>query len=125
MFGGPRPVEKSINFGPSMRRLLGHLAPERMILLGAILLAVTGIVMSVLGPKILGLATDVIFTGVIGATLPAGATKQQVVESLRAQGNNTFADMVDRLNIIPGQGIDWRSVSIWCPACSCGGRGTC
>ena len=107
MFGGPRPVEKSINFGPSMRRLLGHLAPERMILLGAILLAVTGIVMSVLGPKILGLATDVIFTGVIGATLPAGATKQQVVESLRAQGNNTFADMVDRLNIIPGQGIDF------------------
>jgi ATP-binding cassette, subfamily B, multidrug efflux pump len=107
MFGGPRPVEKSINFGPSMRRLLGHLAPERMILLGAILLAVIGIVMSVLGPKILGLATDVIFTGVIGATLPAGATKQQVVESLRAQGNNTFADMVDRLNIIPGQGIDF------------------
>ena len=107
MFGGPRPVEKSINFGPSMRRLLGHLAPERLILLGAILLAVTGIVMSVLGPKILGLATDVIFTGVIGATLPAGATKQQVVESLRAQGNNTFADMVDRLNIIPGQGIDF------------------
>ncbi|MDF2746376.1 MAG: putative transporter permease/ATP-binding protein [Propionibacteriaceae bacterium] len=107
MFGGPRPVEKSINFGPSMRRLLGHLAPERMILLGAILLAVTGIVMSVVGPKILGLATDVIFTGVIGATLPAGATKQQVVESLRAQGNNTFADMVDRLNIIPGQGIDF------------------
>jgi len=107
MFGGPRPVEKSINFGPSMRRLLGHLAPERMILLAAILLAVIGIVMSVLGPKILGLATDVIFTGVIGATLPAGATKQQVVESLRAQGNNTFADMVDRLNIIPGQGIDF------------------
>ena len=107
MWGGPRPVEKSINFGPSMRRLLWHLAPERMILLGVILLAVTGIVMSVLGPKILGLATDVIFTGVIGKTLPAGATKQQVVESLRAQGNNTFADMVDRLNIIPGQGIDF------------------
>ena len=107
MWGGPRPVEKSINFGPSMRRLLWHLAPERMILMGVILLAVTGIVMSVLGPKILGLATDVIFTGVIGETLPAGATKQQVVDSLRAQGNNTFADMVDRLNIIPGQGIDF------------------
>ena len=107
MWGGPQAVEKSINFGPSMRRLLWHLAPERMILLGVILLAVTGIVMSVLGPKILGLATDVIFTGVIGKTLPAGATKQQVVESLRAQGNNTFADMVDRLNVIPGQGIDF------------------
>ena len=107
MFGGPRPVEKSINFGPSMRRLLGHLAPERMILLGAILLAVIGITMSVLGPKILGWATDVIFTGVIGQSLPAGATKQQVVESLRAQGNDTYADMIDRLNVVPGQGIDF------------------
>jgi ATP-binding cassette subfamily B protein len=107
MFGGPQPVEKSINFGPSMRRLLGHLAPERMILLGVILLAVTGIAMSVLGPKILGWATDVIFTGVIGRNLPAGATKQQVVESLRAQGNDNVADMIDRLNVVPGQGIDF------------------
>ena len=72
MFGGPRPVEKSMNFGPSMRRLLGHLAPERMILLGVILLAVTGIAMSVLGPKILGWATDVIFTGVIGVRFAGG-----------------------------------------------------
>jgi ATP-binding cassette subfamily B multidrug efflux pump len=107
MFGGPRPVEKSISFGPSMRRLLGHLAPERMILLGAILLAVIGIAMSVIGPKILGWATDVIFTGVIGQSLPAGATKQQVVESLRAEGNDTYADMIDRLNVVPGQGIDF------------------
>jgi ATP-binding cassette, subfamily B, multidrug efflux pump len=107
MFGGPRPVEKSINFGPSMRRLLGHLAPERLILLGAVLLAVTGIAMSVLGPKILGWATDVIFTGVIGQSLPAGATKQQVVEALRAQGNDNYADMIDRLNVVPGQGIDF------------------
>jgi ATP-binding cassette, subfamily B, multidrug efflux pump len=107
MFGGPRPVEKSISFGPSMRRLLGHLAPERIVLLGAILLALIGIAMSVLGPKILGWATDVIFTGVIGQSLPAGATKQQVVESLRAQGNDTYADMIDRLNVVPGQGIDF------------------
>jgi ATP-binding cassette subfamily B multidrug efflux pump len=113
--GGPGPrmfgqqvVEKSINFGPSLRRLIGHLAPERMILVGVILLAITGIVMNVLGPKILGLATDVIFTGVIGKNLPAGATKAQVVEGLRAQGQDTFADMVERLNVVPGQGIDFQ-----------------
>jgi ATP-binding cassette, subfamily B, multidrug efflux pump len=104
---GQRPVEKSINFWPSLRRLIGHLAPERMILLWAILLAITGIVMNVLGPRILGMATDVIFTGVIGKSLPAGATKEQVVESLRAQGQGTYADMVQRLNVVPGQGIDF------------------
>ena len=27
--------------------------------------------------------------------------------ALRAEGNNTFADMVERLNVIPGQGIDF------------------
>ncbi|HET9648083.1 MAG TPA: ABC transporter ATP-binding protein [Microlunatus sp.] len=106
-FGGPGAVEKSINFGPSLRRLIGHLHPERLVLVGVILLAVSGIVMSVLGPKILGRATDVIFTGVIGKQLPPGATKEQVVEALRAQGQDTFADMVQRLDVVPGVGIDF------------------
>ncbi len=63
--------------------------------------------MNVLGPKILGLATDVIFTGIIGKDLPAGATKEQVVANLRATGDDTFADMVQRLDVIPGQGINF------------------
>ena len=107
MWGQARPVEKSLHFFPSLKRLLGHLAPERMILALVVLLAVAGIVMNVLGPKILGTATDVIFTGVLGKNLPSGATKEQVVAALRAQGKNTFADMVERLNVIPGHGIDF------------------
>jgi ATP-binding cassette, subfamily B, multidrug efflux pump len=107
MFGQVRPVEKSLNFLPSLRRLLGHLAPERMILTLAVLLAVAGIAMNVLGPKILGMATDVIFTGVLGKNLPSGASKEQVVAELRAQGNDQFADMIERLDVIPGQGIDF------------------
>jgi ATP-binding cassette, subfamily B, multidrug efflux pump len=107
MFGQARPVEKSLNFLPSLRRLLGHLAPERMILTLAVLLAVAGIAMNVLGPKILGMATDVIFTGVLGKNLPSGASKEQVVAELRAQGNDQFADMIERLDVIPGQGIDF------------------
>ncbi len=107
MFGQARPVEKSLNFLPSLRRLLGHLAPERMILVLAVLLAVAGIVMNVLGPKILGTATDVIFTGVLGKNMANGASKEQVVAELRAQGNGQFADMIQRLDVIPGQGIDF------------------
>jgi ATP-binding cassette, subfamily B, multidrug efflux pump len=107
MWGQARPVEKSLHFFPSLKRLLGHLAPERMILALVVLLAVAGIVMNVLGPKILGMATDVIFTGVLGKDLPSGATKEQVVAALRAQGRNTFADMIERLNVIPGHGIDF------------------
>jgi ATP-binding cassette, subfamily B, multidrug efflux pump len=106
-WGQARPVEKSLHFFPSLKRLLGHLAPERMVLTFAVLLAIAGIVMNVLGPKILGMATDVIFTGVLGKNLPSGATKEQVVAGLRAQGNGKFADMVERLDIVPGQGIDF------------------
>jgi ATP-binding cassette, subfamily B, multidrug efflux pump len=105
--GAPMPVEKSLNFGPSLRRLLGHLAPERLVLLFCIALAVGGIVLSVIGPKVLGWATDVIFTGAIGKMLPAGATKEQVIEQLRASGQGTFADLVSRLDVTPGQGIDF------------------
>jgi ATP-binding cassette subfamily B multidrug efflux pump len=48
MWGQARPVEKSLNFLPSLKRLLGHLAPERMILILVVLLAVVGVVMNVL-----------------------------------------------------------------------------
>ncbi len=107
---GPKAVEKSMTFGPSLRRLVGHLAPERMILILVIVLALSGITMSVVGPKILGRATDLIFTGIIGKQLPAGASKAEVIESLRAAGNTTFADLVQRLDVIPGQGIDFTAL---------------
>jgi ATP-binding cassette subfamily B multidrug efflux pump len=107
MWGQARPVEKSLHFFPSLKRLIGHLAPERMVLGLVVLLAVTGIAMNVLGPKILGMATDVIFTGVLGKDLPSGASKEQVVADLRAEGNDQFADMIERLNVVPGHGIDF------------------
>ncbi|MGI3782801.1 MAG: ABC transporter ATP-binding protein, partial [Janthinobacterium lividum] len=65
-FGGQRVAEKSLNFLPSLRRLLGELRPERWVLLGAVVLTIVGIGMSVLGPRILGMATDIIVTGVTG-----------------------------------------------------------
>ncbi len=99
--------EKSIDFLPSLKRLLGQLAPERLVLVGVVVLAVVGILFNVVGPRILGWATDVIFTGIVGKNLPAGATKEQVVAQLRAEGNTTYADLVAGLDVIPGQGIDF------------------
>ena len=49
-----------------------------------------------------------IFTGVIGQQRCRPAqTKEQVVARLRAEGNDTFADLVQRLDVVPGQGIDF------------------
>jgi ATP-binding cassette, subfamily B, multidrug efflux pump len=111
MFGGQVAVEKSLNFLPSFKRLLSHLVPERWILLGVVGLAIIGITFNVTGPRILGWATDVIFTGIIGKNLPAGVSKEQVVAQLRADGNSTFADMVSRLDVVPGQGIDFGALA--------------
>jgi ATP-binding cassette subfamily B protein len=53
------------------------------------------------------MATDVIFTGFIGKNLPSGAIKEQVIGCLASSGQPTFADMVERLNVVPGHGIDF------------------
>ena len=57
------PAEKTANFKQSLRRLLAMLRRERLGLAAVIALAVTSVTLSVLGPKMLGRATDVIFTG--------------------------------------------------------------
>ncbi len=106
MFGA-RAVEKPVSFGPSLRRLLRRLRPERLTIVMVILLAVGGILASVAGPRILGRGTDIIFTGVVGQHLPAGASKLQAVARLRASGQGVFADLVGRLDVVPGAGIDF------------------
>jgi ATP-binding cassette subfamily B multidrug efflux pump len=111
--GGPpwmsagMPTEKSANFGPSARRLLGRLRPQRLHLVAVIGLAVVSVVFSVLGPKILGRATDLIFSGVVGKQLPAGTTAQQAVDGVRASGNGRMADMLAHMHVVPGVGIDF------------------
>jgi ATP-binding cassette, subfamily B, multidrug efflux pump len=57
------PVERSKNFGASLRRLVTRLRPERTRIILVILLATTAITLSVVGPKILARATNIVFTG--------------------------------------------------------------
>ncbi len=105
--GMAMPTEKSLTFWPSAKRLLGRLRPYRLQLIFIILLAVASVSLSVIGPKILGRGTDVIFAGVVGKQLPAGVTLQQAVDQARASGNDTFADMLSHMDVIPGVGIDF------------------
>ncbi len=104
------PAERSRAFVPSARRLLGLLAPERSRLLLALGLALSSVVLTALGPKVLARATDLIFAGAVGSRLPAGVDKATVVAGLRARGQDTFADMVSAMDLVPGQGIDYAGV---------------
>jgi len=109
-FGGGAPVEKPMNFRRSVRRLLERLSPDRIKLAAVILLGVTSVAFMVIGPKILGRATDLIFAGAIGKRLPAGLTEAQVIATARASGNNNLADLLARMHVIPGQGIDFNAL---------------
>jgi ATP-binding cassette subfamily B multidrug efflux pump len=117
--GGPGPArwmaggmstEKSLDFKNSSRRLLSLLRPERFTI-GLLLLAgIVSVALSVLGPKILGHATDLIFAGVVGKTIPNGVSQDQAVAGLRAQGKTQLADMLASMHLSPGQGIDFTAV---------------
>jgi ATP-binding cassette, subfamily B, multidrug efflux pump len=108
MMGGP-PV-KAANFKGSMRRLVARLRDERRLVAAAGVLGIVSVALSVIGPKILGNATDLIFTGLIGGRLPAGATKAQAVAQLRATGQGRIADMVSAMDVVPGRGVDFGTV---------------
>jgi ATP-binding cassette, subfamily B, multidrug efflux pump len=105
------PVTKATDFRGSFRRLLGQLAPERGLVALVIVLAVVSVAFAVIGPKILGNATNDIFNGYISSTLPAGVSKDQIVAGLRARGENQLADMVSAMDLHPGQGIDFRALA--------------
>ncbi|GIF35838.1 ABC transporter ATP-binding protein [Actinoplanes xinjiangensis] len=107
MAGGP--PEKLQDFKGSTRRLLAMLKPQRLLVAGALVFGALGVFLSVLGPYLLGHATDVIFEGVIGRMpgYPPGATREQVIESLRADGQGTQADLLSGVDFTPGQGIDF------------------
>jgi ATP-binding cassette, subfamily B, multidrug efflux pump len=107
MMGAGMPAEKSLTFWPSARRLLGQLRPERGLALVVVLLTMASVGFSVIGPKILGNATNLIFEGIISAQLPAGSTQEQAIEAARASGNTGFADLLSGMTLTPGQGIDF------------------
>ncbi|WP_172125761.1 ABC transporter ATP-binding protein [Devosia sp. 919] len=109
-FGGGMVGQKAMSFGPSARRLVARLAPESAKALAVVALAVVSVALTALGPRILGRATDLIFSGLMGGQLPAGLSKAEAVATLRARGDDQFADMVASMSLVPGQGIDFTAV---------------
>ena len=108
MMGGP--PAKALNFKSSLRRLVARLRGDRRLVALAGGLAVFSVTLSVIAPKIMGNATNLIFEGLIGGRLPAGATKAQAVAQLRATGQGRIADMVSAMDVVPGRGVDFAVV---------------
>ncbi len=110
MGGMGMPTEKAMDFTGSLKRFAGYLRVERLAVAVITVLSVLSVTLAVLGPKLLGNGTNVIFAGVIGSQMPAGVTKEQAVENLRANGQGTQADMLAAMDVVPGQGIDFAAL---------------
>ncbi|WCA44081.1 ABC transporter ATP-binding protein [Actinomyces oris] len=106
MHAGP-PPGKAEAFWPSFKRMVGLLGTYRVSLMIVALAAVGTVVLAVAAPKVLGQATNVIFEGVVSTMLPAGTTKAQAIEALRARGMDDFATMLSAMDVVPGAGIDY------------------
>jgi ATP-binding cassette subfamily B multidrug efflux pump len=103
--------QRARDFKGTLRRLAERLLRERMLVWGLVLFGVLATSLSVVGPKVLGHATDIVFTGYLSDQFPDGATKADVVAKLRAEGNDQLASLVGSVDLQPGSGIDFTSLS--------------
>ena len=115
--GGPghalvTPTEKARDFWGTMRRLVGTMRSERLRLVGMVLLGVVSVVFAVLGPRILGDATNIIFEGLFSKRIPAGMTKAQAIAYERAHGQGRLADMMQSMHLNPGHGVDFHALEM-------------
>jgi ATP-binding cassette subfamily B protein len=115
-FGGMgQPVSKAQNFGPSARRLLGTLRPDAGLLVVVLLLGVVSVALNVMGPKLLGAATNVVVAGFASLqfkNVPPGTTQQQIIDAMRASGHGQQADLLSGMTFTPGAGIDFQQLAL-------------
>lgn len=104
------PTQRPRDFPGSVTRLVKQLAPQRGLVAVVIVLGISGTAIGVAVPRILGHATDLLFSGVLGRQLPAGLTKEQAVSAVRKRGDTTFADLLVGMHVTPGRGVDFAAV---------------
>jgi len=100
------PASKPKNLKGALLRLMRSLRTEWPRLVVVLVLGAISVAFSVLAPRILGAATDIIFEGIVSKQLPPGVTQEQAVSGLRASGQERLADMLSGMTLDPGQGVD-------------------
>lgn len=101
----------------SLKRLMGYLLSEKLKVVLMLLCGAASVFLIVLGPKIMGQGTNVLFAGILGkmllaAGVPVGTPTDQIVKALQAQGQGSLASMVSTMDVTVGQGIDWNWFAI-------------
>jgi len=119
--GGGRVAEKALNFGPSLKRLLREMLPQKVFLSFVILIGAISVVFNVLSPKFMIQPTNAIFSGAIQYMLHSSSqsgdlmnqvcsanpnmTKDQFIagiNDMQALGDATTMDAADFTNAVKG-----------------------
>ncbi|HEY0952211.1 ABC transporter ATP-binding protein [Nocardioides sp.] len=90
--------QKAMTFGPSARRLVARMRPERAKAIVVVVLGVASVALMSVGPRILGHATDLVFDGFIGRQFPAGTPDSALPEAVQGR------------DVVPGRGVDFSAV---------------
>ncbi len=109
--GAPRQPAKPSDFAGTSRRVLRRLLQDRLRIGALALFGLMGVTLSVVGPRILGHATDLVFDGFVSGLFPAGMNKDEAVRSLRDGGDAQLAELVASLELVPGAGIDMSALA--------------
>nr|WP_114424163.1 ABC transporter ATP-binding protein [Nocardioides houyundeii] len=91
-------AQKPESFGESGKRLIGLLRPDRMTAALVVAFGALSVLLTAIGPRILGHATDLIFTGVLGRQFAPGTPDSELPEAIRGQ------------DVVPGAGVDFGAV---------------
>ncbi|ROR74146.1 ABC transporter ATP-binding protein [Bogoriella caseilytica] len=105
---------KPKNFWPSFRRFIGLLGPTRWTFALAAVIGAFGTLLTIIGPRILGEATNIVFEGVVGRMIGeefAGMSQAQVAAALEEAGQDNLASMVSAMeHFVPGAGVDFEAL---------------
>ena len=113
--GGGMVGQKASTFGPSAKRLIRRMAPERTKAIGVVLLAVVSVALMSVGPAHPGAGHRPDLRGrARQGRRRQGATRQQqeeVVATLQQQGDDKQASIIAAMkDFVVGQGVDFTAV---------------
>ncbi len=90
--GGGMVGQKAMDFGPSAKRLADRMRPDRLAVTVVVLLTVASVALMSVGPRVLGHATDLVFSGFVGRQVPAGSPDSALPDAVQGQ------------DVVPGPG---------------------
>jgi ATP-binding cassette subfamily B multidrug efflux pump len=96
--GGGMVGQKAMDFGPSAKRLVSLMRPDRGKAIAVVVLGIASVLLMSIAPRILGHATDLVFNGFVGSQFPPGTP------------DSALPKAVQGMDVVPGQGVDFGAV---------------